>query len=120
MSASLQFSIQDASNMPEVKIISFSGDADESNQDTLSEPFKTLLARSDVKFVVVNLKHLEYVNSSSIGLIANLHSRFQDEGKDFVFAQANDHIFDIIDLVGLTTVITLYQTIEEACVSFEK
>ena len=119
MAASLQYSIQDAKNLDNVKILSLVGDIDESNQLILDNVMKELLSEKGIDNVVVHIKDLEYINSGVVGLFAALHGTYQEEGKDFVFAEANEHIFDIIDLVGLTTVITLFETVDEACVSFE-
>lgn len=133
MAAQLQYTLANIPNFKQGKVLTLSGDIDESNQDVLinimeqilgipqtSEKFPSLLKSDEqVKYLVINIKNLAFINSGVIGLFATFHAKFSDVGKEFVFAEANDHIFDIIDLVGLTEIITVFATNEEAALSFE-
>lgn len=136
MAANLEYSIIPVSTPEKTIVVALQGEIDESNQQKLIDLLegillgglekieKTTLERQSFNFslvnnIVFNIKNLEYINSGVIGIFASYHSQFIDAGKEFVFAEANEHIFDIIDLVGLTTVITLFPTNSEACISFE-
>ncbi len=119
MAANFQYSIQTASSPDKAKIVSCSGDIDESNYRILEECFEELFNDSKLKFVVFDLENLDYMNSKVIGVFVGWHSKFVESGKIFVFSQTKDHIFDIINLVGLTGVIECFDTNEEALLSFE-
>jgi stage II sporulation protein AA (anti-sigma F factor antagonist) len=119
MSTTLQHSMQDASSPAQTKIVILNGEIDESNQAELESLFSKLLSDSSIKNIVFQINNLEYINSSIIGIFAQQHGNFSEAGKNFVFAQANEHIFDIIDLVGLTAVVECFDSVNEACLSFE-
>jgi stage II sporulation protein AA (anti-sigma F factor antagonist) len=118
MSANLQHSIQNSSTEG-VKIVSLAGEIDESNQASLEQLMTSLIEDESVQNIVIDVEKLDYINSGVIGLFATFHGQFTETGKSFVFSQANEHIFDIIDLVGLTSVVECFETIEDACLSFE-
>lgn len=119
MITAFQYVLTDAKAPDQTKIITLSGEIDESNQESLEEIFNTLIQDPSIKNIVFNIYSLEYINSGIIGIFAQQHSNFAEANKKFVFAQSNEHIFDIIDLVGLTAVIECFDTVDEACLSFE-
>ena len=119
MAAELLYEIEKADAPGKTRIISLSGEIDESNQSVLEKVFQEIIEDKDVSCVVFNIENLDYVNSGVIGLFAVWHEKFLEKKKTFVFAQANDHIYDILDLVGLISVVDHFTSIEEACLSFE-
>ena len=119
MAADIKYTVKTADEPKNTVIVDLEGEVDESNQKELEKVFKELLADAKIKNVVFNVQNLDYVNSGVIGMFAVWHEKFVSDKKIFVFAQANDHIYDIFDLVGLTSVIDYYPTVEEACLAFE-
>ena len=118
MSANLKHTIEESSQ-EDVQIVHLSGEIDESNQEALESIMEGLLSDANTKNIVFNIENLDYINSGVIGVFAGWYGTFTENDKMFVFAQANDNIFDIIDLVGLTSIVDHFPTIEEACLSFE-
>jgi anti-anti-sigma factor len=119
MTTAFQHIITNAKTPDQTKIVILSGEIDESNQESLESLFTELSQDPEIKNIVFNIQSLEYINSGIIGIFAQQHSNFVEVNKKFVFAESNEHIFDIIDLVGLTAVIECFETVDEACLSFE-
>ena len=62
----------------------------------------SLLKNNDIQFVVLDLDQFDYFNSSVIGYLMMMHNEFVEAGKNFIFTQANEHIFDIIKSIDET------------------
>ena len=97
-----------------------SGQLDESNLPELSSKIDPLLSMAEVRNLVFNFSKLEYLNSKILGYIANLSSEMEHAGKHIAIAEANSAVTDILDLVGLTTLIPCYPSAREAFESFEE
>ncbi len=119
MSANLSYKINQSPIINSLNIISLEWDIDESNQNILKELLEKLLKEESILNVIFNLEKLDYINSGVIGLFALWHGKFTEANKSFVFANANDHIYDTIDLVWLDAVIEYFPTEQEAILSFE-
>jgi anti-anti-sigma factor len=117
MAASVTISYQKEDN--DICIVSLSGDIDESNQAELEAVFQKILDDDTAENIIFKVSALDYVNSGVIGLFANYHSTLREKGRSCVFAQPNESIFSIFDLVGLTEVIESFSSLEEARLSFE-
>jgi len=102
-----------------IKVIYLKWEVDESNIDELKDALLPFLD-SDKKDLVINISELMFINSMVIWWLANLVWDFTEKWKKFVFAEPNEEIFDIIDLVWLTEVVETYDTNEEAILSFSE
>ena len=119
MSSNFQFTSKKVSNPEKTFVVDLVGDLDESNQKELTDLMKRFLLDDNIENIVFNIRGLDYMNSGVIGALATAHSDFISAKKQFVFSEANENIFDIMDLVGLTSVIECFASNEEACLSFE-
>jgi anti-anti-sigma factor len=105
--------IADLNDHKDVKLIILAGQIDESNLDNVSQKIDQTLSDSQVTIFALNLKDLEFINSKVIGYIASLNSRLQNENRRLVFLAANQHILDILDLVGLLSLIPHFESAED-------
>ena len=119
MAANLSYNQKQSEIINSLLTISLEWDIDESNQDILVKLLENTMNDEKIRSVVFNLEKLDYINSWVIGLFALWHGKYTEVEKTFVFANANDHIYDIIDLVWLDSVIDYFPTVKEAVLSFE-
>ena len=120
MATSLDFNMKDASSPANTKIVSLAGEIDESNEEELKNLLERLFNDADIKYVVFDLKDLSYMNSRIIGLFLFWFNQFTEDDKNFVLAQAKGSIYDVIEIVGLSSVVDYFPTVEEACLFLEK
>lgn len=114
MPTQVKITFESKSTRPDIKIIRLEGEIDESNLGQLQEKVDPLVDDEGVKTVVFNFSKLEFINSKVIGYLASLYSRLAEKGKKLVFAESSDNIKDILSLVGLTTIVDYYESMEEA------
>lgn len=111
---------------PSAVMFTLQGELDESNIAKLQEALEQYLPAETAekgstsavekpkKAIFFFVKGLTYVNSLVIGYFARLHTRLVDNGQEMAFISMNPSLFDILDLVGMTTIINTYDTVEEA------
>jgi anti-anti-sigma factor len=86
---------------------------DETNSTELKEIINNFIISKSTK-LILNIKHLDYINSMIIWWLVNCLSDFRAVNKTIVFSEANDDIYNILNLVWLTEVIKSYSSDKEA------
>lgn len=98
-----------------ILVFQFSGELDETNAD---KTFKSIYDQigdfaANTK-IIFNLSDLKYLNSKSIGYIADVFSNIEDvEGKMYI-TNCSEWVKDILELVGITTIVPTFDDIKEA------
>lgn len=97
-----------------VIIFEFKWELDETNADkTFASIYNEIRDFKDKK-IIFNLKGLKYLNSKSIGYIADVFSNIEDnEGKMYI-SDCDEGVKDVLELVGITTIIPTVDTEKEA------
>jgi len=103
-----------------VFIFEFTWELDETNAD---KTFKTIYDEIGIfegKNIIFNLSGLKYINSKSIGYIADVFSNIEDSNWKMYISNCTDGVKDILELVGITTIIPTVDTEKEALESISK
>lgn len=101
-------------NQPGVKVVSLTGEMDEASLEPIRIQVDSLLNDANVKRVIFNLTGLEFINSKGIGYLVSVHTHLSKDQRQLVLAGANEVVMDVISLVGLTSIVKYFNTIEEA------
>lgn len=103
------------SESKKAKLVKFAGQLDESNVDEKAKIiYKVIEEGGDNLVLVFDFSDLEYMNSKSIGYLTDWYGKLSAKSGKIVIAHARENIVDILQVVGLTQLITCYPTIEEA------
>lgn len=95
-------------------IFEFTGELDETNADKTFKSIYTQIWEFEGKNIILNLSGLKYLNSKSIGYIADVFSNIEDaEGKMYI-SNCTDWVKDILELVWITTIIPTVDDVKEA------
>ncbi len=96
-----------------IVIFSFDGELDETNVDsTFGAIIKDIGDFSQAR-IIFNFQNLLYLNSKSIGYIADISQRSEEAGGKFALVNLNNEVHDTLDLVGITSVVLVFNS-EEA------
>ncbi|HSJ34110.1 MAG TPA: STAS domain-containing protein [Acidimicrobiia bacterium] len=90
-----------------VSVIDFEGDLTGASESRLAEAFSRASA-SGGEAVVFNFTHLEYMNSSGIGLLVTTLIRAQRQGQRLLAYGLNEHYRQIFSLTRLDEAISLH------------
>lgn len=97
-----------------VMVFEFNGELDETNADkTFTSLYNDIGDFTDKK-IVFNLQGLKYLNSKSIGYIADVFSNIEDNDGQMYISNCDEGVKDVLELVGITTIIPTVDTVEEA------
>lgn len=92
----------------------FTGELDETNADKTFKNIYDQIGEFDGKKILFNLSGLKYLNSKSIGYIADVFSNIEDTDGKMCICNCSDGVKDILELVGITTIIPTLDTLEQA------
>lgn len=96
-----------------VNIFSASGRLD-TNTSTEYEKLIEKQMGDQKKHIIVDLKKLEYISSSGLRIFLKLAKKQKDAGKEFILCSLSKEIFEIFDMTGFSSIITIYHSQEEA------
>ncbi len=95
-------------------IFSFKWELDETNADkTFNGIYKDIWDFKDKK-IIFDFSWLKYLNSKSIGYIADIYSNIEDAGSQMYITNCDEGVKDVLELVWITTIVPTVDTIEEA------
>jgi len=97
-----------------ILIFTFSWDLDETNADKTFNWLYTAIWEFQDKKIIFNLEGLKYLNSKSIWYIADIYSNIEENNWAMSICSCEEWVKDILELVWLTTIISTYDTLEEA------
>jgi len=109
----LTITVTDGPNVS-VKLISLVGEMDETSIDLLKTQLDSVLSDQNIKTFLFDFRQLEFINSKGIGYLVSVHTHLAKDQRVMVIAEANEAVMDVISLVGLTTIIKYFNTVEEA------
>jgi stage II sporulation protein AA (anti-sigma F factor antagonist) len=95
-------------------IFQFNWELDETNADKTFKTIYDQIGDFDGKSIIFNLSWLKYLNSKSIGYIADVFSNIEDSDGKMVISNCSDWVKDILELVWITTIIPTVDTETEA------
>lgn len=98
-----------------VKLVSISGQLDESNIDEKAqEIYAIITANPQGLYLIFDFEKLEYMNSKSIGYLTDWFGKVTEGQGKIVMIKARPNIIDILQVIGLTQLIPMYGSLEEA------
>lgn len=112
-----------ASTSPDkkVKLLKFAGQLDESNVDEKAkEIYDIINSIPQGLFLIFDFEKLEYMNSKSIGYLTDWYTKLNEKKGGVIVANARPNILDILQVVGLTQLITCVGTVDEAKIAIMK
>jgi anti-anti-sigma factor len=81
----------------------------------LKERLQYTIIEKNMKRVILNLENIRMITSSGIGIFLYINQGLKSNLK---LAGANEEVKRVLDLTKVTTVIKLYETIDQAIESF--
>ncbi len=97
-----------------IMIFDFAWELDETNADkTFTDVYEKIWDFSD-KNIIFNLAGLKYLNSKSIGYIADVFSNLEENDGKMYISNCDEGVKDVLELVGITTIIPTVDEEKEA------
>lgn len=113
MESQIELALEDIRGKQNSKLIRFIGDLDATNIDLVLERICNLLNDGSVH-IVADFKQLRYVNSTGLGILLHFSKTAKEKGGCFKIANINENVYEIIEIIGATTLLQIYDDLDEA------
>jgi anti-sigma B factor antagonist len=113
MNANLNTSVRKVNDG--VAVIDISGELNGYGEETLMDAY-TAASNGRTRSIILNFSHLEYMNSSGIGLLVTMLIRVQRQRQQLLAYGLSEHYQQIFELTRLNEAIAIYDN-EDAAVS---
>lgn len=111
----IQITFQDlALGSKAVKLISFVGQLDETNVDHEAKRIYQVITEMTEPRLFLDFTGLDYMNSKSIGYVTDWFTQATAKNGSIAIIGPKPNILDILKVVGITQIITIYNNLEEA------
>lgn len=97
-----------------ILIFAFKWELDETNADKTFTQIYSDIGWFDDKKVIFDLEGLKYLNSKSIGYIADIFSNLEENDSEMYICNCDEWVTDVLELVWITTIIPTVDSLEEA------
>ncbi len=118
MESQIELIYEEIRGKENAKLIRFVGDLDATNVETVLEKVINLLNDGIVK-LVVDFKQLRYVNSTGLGILLHFSKSAKEKGGCFKIANINENVYEIIEIIGATSLLEIYDDLDEAVAALE-
>ena len=114
MLPNIKLEINSVDGKSNVKIAKFVGELDTTNVNGILDELISIFKDSDVKCVIGDMEELRYVNSTGIGVLLHFNKLSKDNDAVFILANLNDNVYEIMNIIGATSVVKISDSVEEA------
>ena len=119
MESQISLEIEDLNEVENAKLIRFVGDLDATNVENVLEKVYNLLNDGDVK-LVADFEKLRYVNSTGLGVLLHFNKTAKEKGGCFKIANVNENVFEIIEIIGASSLLEIFEDLDEAVESLRQ
>ena len=101
----------------EIGIVHLEGLLDAHNAELFAEALTELISESFVR-VIVDFEKLNYLGSSGLEVILSKIQNLRDNGGDILLVKMSPKIYKVFDLLGLTSFLKIFDSLDEAISAF--
>jgi len=113
MNKSLDVKFQNPDLNNSSQVVAFSGEFDKVGRADVAPELESLIKNFTLDSLIFDFSGLKFINSESIGYIIDMQSRLSKYGKKFVLIGADQHVKDVLNAVGISEIIPMYETLDE-------
>jgi len=113
MESQIELSFEAIRGKQHATLIRFIGDLDATNIELVLEKVCNLL-NEGVVHIIADFKQLRYVNSTGLGILLHFSKTAREKGGCFKIANINENVYEIIEIIGATTLLEIYDDLDEA------
>ncbi len=98
-----------------IKVVTLAGQLDESNVDeSVKTVYDAIATAAQGMSFIIDFENLVYLNSKAVGYITDWYGKITAKQGKMVLTKLPANINDILTVVGLTRIVPVAQTMEEA------
>ncbi|MDR0307174.1 MAG: STAS domain-containing protein [Chitinispirillales bacterium] len=94
-------------------IIDVVGKIDRLKDSIVLKSYMNSLIGKKIVRVALNLSQVTYMDSGALNVLLYCHNALKKNGGNLVLIELNEYVRDVLEVVGLTKIVTIYSTEEE-------
>jgi anti-anti-sigma factor len=116
METQIDLEHEDLKGITSARVVRFVGDLDATNVEYVLEKICNMLNEGYIN-IVADFKRLRYVNSTGLGVLLHFNKSAKEKGGSFKIANVNENVYEIIEIIGATSLLEIYDDLDEAIAS---
>ncbi|MFC1671804.1 STAS domain-containing protein [Planctomycetota bacterium] len=117
METSFSISDRTSQEVPEIVVADLSGDLDTEAAYELESSLSDIVSQDGVK-VVLNFSNIRIMNSTAMGVLLSAAEEARKRGGIMKLCSLSDHVREVLDLVGVSSLFEIFPSEAEAVSSF--
>ncbi|MFP4015129.1 MAG: STAS domain-containing protein [Chitinispirillaceae bacterium] len=113
MESQIELTCENIPGKDNAKLIRVIGDLDATNVDSVREQVDNYFSDGFVN-IIADFKKLRYVNSTGLGILLHFSKSAKEKGGSFKIANVNENVYEIIEIIGATSLLEIYDELDEA------
>ncbi len=113
MNTPIDLEISEVTHISDAKIVGFVGDLDATNVEKTLKQVMDLFEDGFTK-IIADFKKLRYVNSTGLGILLHISRAVKEKKGCFKIANVNENVYEIIEIIGATSLLEIHDTTENA------
>lgn len=95
-------------------VVTIEGDMTSESDDTIMAMFSSIKDSNPLSNLIFDFEKTTYINSAGIATLINIIQEMKDLGGKVLFTGLSDHFQKVMDIVGISDFVTIYDTITRA------
>jgi anti-anti-sigma factor len=116
MDTPIDLQIEDIHEFQGAKIIRFTGDLDATNAEETLKSITELFEMGHTH-IIADFQKLRYVNSTGLGILLHINRVATEQGGCFKIVNINENAYEIIEIIGASSLLEIYDDLEKAIAS---
>lgn len=118
MQKEVDIHIEEVASRSNIVMVRIRGPLDTVASYAFHEKMNALIKSGVYKFIM-NLEELEYISSAGIGVFPGMAMELQKNRGGIVFINVSPKIYKLFEMIGLTTIFGIKDSLEEAIKEFD-
>ena len=106
--------LTDNKRQGDILIVGLHGELDHHHAVEVRESLDRLLEDASIRHMILNLKHLHFMDSSGIGVFMGRYKTIHKRGGQVCITNINSQLARIMEMSGLYRILKVYATVEQA------
>jgi len=109
----LNLTINTTAPQPDIRVLEVEGEVDVYTSTSLKQEISQSVSEG-VKYIVLNLSKVEYLDSTGLGLLIGALKRLRENQGNLVIVSPSMRIMRVFEITGLYKIFNIYATTAEA------
>jgi len=97
-------------------VVFLEGDITSEADQLLEQVYFEIRSQTKEKIYIFDFRKANYINSSGISSFIKIIHLHKEENGDFIFTGLSEHLKKVMDIVGLTDYVKIFDSIEKAII----